>query len=106
MRIYFIAFTRFNIKYFTNKNNWYKPSLYECGWAESVEIDGIGRVRAKFDTGNGIKASTLHAEKINIEDGMVSWNMTVNNSRPNLESMQKSLGLTQKSNLIQDRLYI
>ena len=61
------------VKYFTNKNNWDKPSLYECGWAESVEIDGIGRVRAKFDTGNGIKASTLHAEKINIEDGMVKW---------------------------------
>ena len=36
----------------------------------------------------------------------ISGNMTVNNSRPNLESMQKSLGLTQKSNLIQDRLCI
>ena len=61
------------LKYFTNRNNWDKKSVYECGWAESVEIDGIGLVRAKFDTGNGIKASTLHAEKINIEDGMVKW---------------------------------
>ena len=61
------------LKYFTNRNNWDKKSVYECGWAESVEIDGIGLVRAKFDTGNGIKASTLHAEKINIENGMVKW---------------------------------
>ena len=61
------------IKYFTNRNNWDKKSIYECGWAESVHIDGIGDVRAKLDTGNGTKASTLHAENIKVENGNVKW---------------------------------
>jgi RimK family alpha-L-glutamate ligase len=45
----------------------------ECGYVEKINIEGYGDIRAKFDTGNGTKASMFVVDKINITDGDVRW---------------------------------
>jgi hypothetical protein len=46
----------------------------ECGYIDTVEIDGIGEFKAKFDTGNG-SLCVLHADKYDIDEknNMVTW---------------------------------
>ncbi len=41
------------IDYITDRAHWDRQSLIECGWLETVELDEVGKVRVKFDTGNG-----------------------------------------------------
>ena len=61
------------VDWLTNRAHWDRQSLVECGWLETVELDEVGKVRVKFDTGNGSKACALHADKI-LEDGkIVKW---------------------------------
>ena len=61
------------IDYISDRTHWDRQSLIETGWLETVELDEIGKVRVKFDTGNGSKACALHADKI-LEDGkIVKW---------------------------------
>ena len=56
-----------------NRAHWDRQSLVETGWLETMDLDEIGKVRVKFDTGNGSKACALHADKI-LEDGkIVKW---------------------------------
>lgn len=60
--------------YVINPKNWVKiPQV--CGFQEIIELDGIGEVVAKMDTGNGATCA-LHAENIKINDDKrtVSWN--------------------------------
>ena len=45
----------------------------ESGYHETVEIDGYGPIRAKFDTGNGTKASMLVVDKIETSGKTVKW---------------------------------
>jgi RimK family alpha-L-glutamate ligase len=59
--------------YVCDTKNWVKvPQV--CGFEELIEIDGVGSVVAKFDTGNGATCA-LQAEniKINDEKKTVSW---------------------------------
>ena len=42
---------------------WDRQSLLECGWLETVDLDDIGKLVSKFDTGNGAKA-VIHADEI------------------------------------------
>jgi hypothetical protein len=61
------------VDYITDRAHWDRQSLIETGWLETVELDEVGKVRVKFDTGNGSQACALHADKI-IEDGKnVKW---------------------------------
>jgi hypothetical protein len=61
------------IDHIQDRAHWDRQSLIECGWLETVELDEVGKVRVKFDTGNGSKACALHADKI-LEDGkIVKW---------------------------------
>tara|TARA_R110000764_G_scaffold157070_1_gene244886 strand:+ start:162 stop:1676 length:1515 start_codon:yes stop_codon:yes gene_type:complete len=61
------------VDYVTDRAHWDRQSLIETGWLETVELDVVGKVRVKFDTGNGSQACALHADKI-IEDGkIVKW---------------------------------
>ena len=56
-----------------NRSHWDRQSLVETGWLETMDLDEVGKVRVKFDTGNGSKACALHADKI-LEDGkIVKW---------------------------------
>jgi len=61
------------IDYINDRDNWDRQSIIEVGYIETIELDGVGKVRAKLDTGNGAEVSALHAEEIDIKDGKVSW---------------------------------
>jgi len=45
----------------------------ESGYHETLEIEDYGPIRAKFDTGNGTKASMLVVDKINVNNKVVKW---------------------------------
>ena len=64
----------FLVDYISKRKHWDRQALLECGWLETVEIDGVGKVRAKLDSGNGSKACALHADKILEKDGkIIKW---------------------------------
>ena len=44
-----------------------------AGYVERLEIVGLGPYRAKFDTGNGTKASMFHVDKLEIKGKMAKW---------------------------------
>ena len=45
----------------------------ESGYHETLEIEGYGHIRAKFDTGNGTNASMFVVDKIDIKGKTVKW---------------------------------
>jgi len=45
----------------------------EAGYHETIDIDGFGPIRAKFDTGNGTRASMLIVDKIDVDGKKVKW---------------------------------
>ena len=62
------------VDWIENRTHWDRQSLIECGWLETVELDEVGKVRVKFDTGNGSEACALHADKIIDSKGKnVKW---------------------------------
>ena len=61
------------VKYISDRSNWDRQSIIETGWLETIELEDIGKIRAKLDTGNGAKACSLHAEDIKIKGKTVSW---------------------------------
>ena len=52
------------IDWVSKRSHWDRQAASECGWLETVDLNDIGKVRAKFDTGNGTKACALHADEI------------------------------------------
>jgi ribosomal protein S6--L-glutamate ligase len=62
------------IEYVTDKSNW-TYSIMEIGYLESIDIPKIGQVIAKFDTGNGSKSCTIHADKVEEKGGKVHWSI-------------------------------
>lgn len=60
------------IDYVINKNNWAYSKL-EVGYLETIEIPTVGKMVAKFDTGNGSTASSIHADQVSEEDGKLKW---------------------------------
>ena len=62
------------VDWFSDRAHWDRQSLLECGWLETVDLDEVGKVRVKFDTGNGSKACALHADEILESKGnIVKW---------------------------------
>ncbi len=60
------------IEHFEERVNWRRtPS--QIGKLESIEVDGIGKVVAKFDTGNGSISPSIHATDIEVKGKQVSW---------------------------------
>ena len=45
----------------------------ESGFHETLDIEGYGPIRAKFDTGNGTKASMLVVDKAEVSGKTVKW---------------------------------
>ena len=64
---------KFFVKYISDRSNWDRQSIIETGWLETIELEDIGKVRAKLDTGNGAKACSLHAEDIQVKGKNISW---------------------------------
>ena len=61
------------IDHVSYSNNRRHSFAVESGYVEKVEIDGYGSVRAKFDTGNGTKASMLMVDNIDVSGKTVKW---------------------------------
>jgi len=61
------------IEWIEDRAHWDRQSLIECGWLETVDVDDVGKVRAKFDTGNGAEACALHADEILSDGKIVKW---------------------------------
>ena len=62
------------IDWVSDRTHWDRQSLIECGWLETMDVDEIGKVRVKFDTGNGSQACALHADEIIESKGkIVKW---------------------------------
>ena len=61
------------IDWVSKRSHWDRQAASECGWLETVDLNDIGKVRAKFDTGNGTKACALHADEILEENKVIKW---------------------------------
>ena len=48
-------------------------STQTAGFVERLDIVGLGPYRAKFDTGNGTKASMFHVDKLEIKGKIAKW---------------------------------
>ncbi len=55
-----------------NTINWNRPSQ-EIGVVETIEIEGLGEVHARFDTGNSAGSSSLDAQGIKVSGSKVTW---------------------------------
>ena len=61
------------IDWVSTRSHWDRQSLVESGWLETIDLDDIGKVRCKFDTGNGSEACALHADEILEDKKIVKW---------------------------------
>jgi RimK family alpha-L-glutamate ligase len=62
------------IDYVADKNNWSYSKL-EIGYLESIGIPTVGKMVAKFDTGNGSSACSIQADNVIEDDGFLLWNI-------------------------------
>ena len=61
------------IDWVSTRSHWDRQSLVESGWLETIDLGDIGKVRCKFDTGNGSEACALHADEILEDKKIVKW---------------------------------
>jgi hypothetical protein len=89
------------IDWVKDRTHWDRQSLIECGWLETMEVDEIGKVRVKFDTGNGSEACALHADEIIESKGkIVKW---INLKKVSVKYSDQML---QTNHLKQDQLFL
>lgn len=62
------------IKYVADKKNWSYSKL-EIGYLESIGIPTVGKMVAKFDTGNGSSACSIQADNAIEDEGFLIWNI-------------------------------
>lgn len=62
------------LDYILDKANWIY-SDQEIGYLEQIRVPGIGNMIAKFDTGNGSKSCTLHADVIEEKGKKLIWSV-------------------------------
>lgn len=65
------------IEYVADKDNWSYSKL-EIGYLETVGIPGVGKMVAKFDTGNGSTACSIQADNVVEDDGNLIWTIGEN----------------------------
>jgi RimK family alpha-L-glutamate ligase len=62
------------LDYILDKSNW-SSTIMEVGYLETVNLPEIGTMVAKFDTGNGAKSCTIHADKSEEKEGKLYWEL-------------------------------
>jgi ribosomal protein S6--L-glutamate ligase len=82
-----IPVTKKVIKHITNKDNWLKTPT-ECGYIETVNIESMGDMKAKMDTGNG-SYCVIHSDKWEIEGKYVTWTNNGNTYEHKLDGMKR-----------------
>jgi len=60
------------LDYLTDKSQWSFASL-ESGYLEMIKVPGLGSFISKFDTGNGSKSCTIHADEMEENDNKLIW---------------------------------
>ena len=60
------------IDFIKDKSNW-SVNVTEIGYMEVVNLTGFGEYVAKFDSGNGTKSSSVHADKMTEKNGYLNW---------------------------------
>jgi RimK family alpha-L-glutamate ligase len=60
------------LDYITDSENW-SFSTIEAGYLEMLEVPGIGKVVAKFDTGNGSTSCSIHADSVEEKGKKLIW---------------------------------
>ena len=65
---------RLVVEYFANEENRH-PVSTQCGYLEILDIKPFGELVAKFDTGNGASAPTIHAEELKVNGKKVTWKL-------------------------------
>ena len=60
------------IDYITDKDNWSYSKL-EIGYLETIGVPGVGKMVAKFDTGNGSAACSIQADNAVEDNGNLLW---------------------------------
>ena len=78
------------IKYAVDKKNWSFTKM-EIGYLETIEIPLVGKMIAKFDTGNGSAASSIHADQISVNGKKVKWKIGDKNFESKLDGFSKTL---------------
>jgi len=61
------------LEYISSAQNRRHSFPTEAGYVERIEIDGYGPIRAKFDTGNGTKASMFVIDELEVKGKEVLW---------------------------------
>ena len=61
------------LQYISTSNNRRHSFPTEAGYVERIEIEGYGPIRAKFDTGNGTKASLFVVDELEVKGKEVLW---------------------------------
>tara|TARA_B100000029_G_C17573100_1_gene957323 strand:+ start:409 stop:1785 length:1377 start_codon:yes stop_codon:yes gene_type:complete len=62
------------IDFYSNPDNRYAVPT-QCGYFEIVNIKPFGDVVAKFDTGNGASAPTIHTDNFKIKGKQITWTL-------------------------------
>ena len=75
--------------------NRFVGSTQTAGYVERVEIVGLGPYRAKFDTGNGTKASMFHVDKLEIKGKTAKWERDGKKFTSNIVDISKPVHVDQ-----------
>lgn len=62
------------LDYIMDKSNWSYSNL-EIGYLEQITVPGVGAMIAKFDTGNGARSCTVHADTIEEKGKKLIWTL-------------------------------
>ena len=91
-----VPITKKVIQYITNKDNWFKKPT-ECGYIEMINVEAMGDMKAKMDTGNG-SYSVIHSNKWEIKDNYVKWTHLGKEYEHKLDSMKnvRTMGKTEE----------
>lgn len=75
------------IDFAEDKSNW-SSKAQEAGLLETLEIENIGTIIGKFDTGNNVKC-ILHADESKVNGNKVEWSVDGHSFKHDLIKMQK-----------------
>ena len=81
------------IEYVMAKQNRRHTFPTESGYVERIEIEGYGPIRAKFDTGNGTKASMFVVDAVEVSGSSVKW------EKNGIKFTSKLLGVSHPSHV-------
>jgi RimK family alpha-L-glutamate ligase len=62
------------LDFLQDQGNW-MMDRFETGFREIIDIQGVGKFVAKFDTGNGSKSSSMHVDSYEVDGDTLTWKL-------------------------------